>query len=156
MKTPEAMFKKLCKEIEIEFNGYKLDSKEKTREWQRKINNIEIWDMRFLENYIIEFSQYYYKIGHNDINFGMFYDKLPYPINSIINEKYMAWLEKADVFDTLGTRNSYLRKWVSDQCLDLQKQKKMKKQFLACWILLINWNRTRQKKEKKFFKEKEF
>ena len=79
------MFKKLCKEIEIEFIGSKLDSEEKTREWQRKINNIEIWDMRFLENYIAEFSQYYYKIGHNDINLGMFYDKLPYPINSIIN-----------------------------------------------------------------------
>jgi len=78
--------------------------------------------MRFLENYIAEFSQYYYKIGHNDI-----------PINSIINEKYMAWLEKADVFDTLDTRISYLRKWVNDQCLDLQKQKKMKKQYLACW-----------------------
>jgi len=56
METPEAMFKKLCKKIEIEFIGYKLDSEENTREWQRKINNIEIWDMRFLENYIAEFS----------------------------------------------------------------------------------------------------
>ena len=79
------MFKKLCKEIKIEFIGSKLDSEEKTRDWQRKINNIEIQEMRFLENYITEFSQYYYKIGHNDINLGMFYDKLPYPINSIIN-----------------------------------------------------------------------
>jgi len=52
--------------------------------------------MRFLENYIAEFSQYYYKIGHNDIKLDMFYDKLSYPINSIINEKYITWLEKAD------------------------------------------------------------
>jgi len=44
----------------------------------------------------------------------MFYDKLPYLINSTINEKYMIWLEKADVFDILGTRISYLRKWISD------------------------------------------
>jgi len=65
--------------------------------------------MRFLENYIIEFIQYYYKIGHNEINLSMFYDKLPYPINSIINEKYMTWLEKTDVFDTVGTHFSYLR-----------------------------------------------
>jgi len=57
--------------------------------------------MRFLQNYITEFSQYYDKTGHNDINLGMFYDKLPYPINSIINDKYMTWLEKADVLDTL-------------------------------------------------------
>ena len=83
--------------------------------------------MRFLENYIAEFSQYYYEIRHNDINPGMLYDKLPYPINSIINELYMTWLEKVDVIDTLCTRISYLRKWVNDQYLDLQKQKKMKK-----------------------------
>jgi len=88
--------------IEIEIIGSKLDSEEKTRERQRKVNNIKIWDTRFLENYIAEFSQYYYKIGHNDINLGMFYDKLPYPINSIINEKYMTWLGKVDVFDILG------------------------------------------------------
>jgi len=44
----------------------------------------------------------------------MSYDKLSYPINSIISEKYMIWLEKADVFDTLGTRISYPRKWVND------------------------------------------
>ena len=89
--------------------------------------------MRFLENYIAEFSQYYYKIGHNDIDFGMFYDKLPYLMNSIINGKYVAWLEKADIFDTLGIRISYLRKLVNDQCLDLQKQRTMKRQYLACW-----------------------
>jgi len=29
IETPEAMFKKLCKEIEIEFVGSKLNSKEK-------------------------------------------------------------------------------------------------------------------------------
>jgi len=44
----------------------------------------------------------------------MFYDKCPYPINFIINEKYMTWLEKADVFDTLGTKISYLKKWVNN------------------------------------------
>ena len=57
--------------------------------------------MRYLENYTAEFNQYYYKVGHNETNLGMFYDKLSYPINSIINEKYMAWLERTDVVDTL-------------------------------------------------------
>ena len=32
METPEAMFKKLCKETEMEFIGSKCDSEEKTRE----------------------------------------------------------------------------------------------------------------------------
>jgi len=33
METLEAKFRKLCKEIEIEFIGSKLDSEEKAREW---------------------------------------------------------------------------------------------------------------------------
>ena len=56
METANAMFRNLCKEIETEFIGAKLDSEEKAREWQRKINNIELWDMRYLENYIAKFS----------------------------------------------------------------------------------------------------
>jgi len=51
----------------------------------------------------------------------MFYDKLPYPINSIINEKYITWLEKVDVIDALETRILNLRKWFNDQCLDNKK-----------------------------------
>jgi len=38
MDTSSAMLKKLCEEIEIKFIGAKLNSKEKTKEWQRKIN----------------------------------------------------------------------------------------------------------------------
>ena len=71
METPAAIFKNLCKTIKTEFIGAKLDSEEKAREQQRKINNIELWDMRYLGNYIAEFSQYYYKIGHNETNFGI-------------------------------------------------------------------------------------
>jgi len=88
-----------------------------------------------MKSYIPEFSQYYYKIGLNKTNLGMFYDKLSYPINFIINEKYIIYLERADVIDTLSSRITYLRKSVNDQCLDLQKQKKIKKQFLTCWDL---------------------
>jgi len=66
--------------------------------------------MRYLKNYVTEFSQYYYKIGHNETNLGMFYDKLQYPINSIINANYVAWLERVNVMDTLGSMISYLRK----------------------------------------------
>ena len=58
-------------------------------------------------------------------NLGMLYDKLSYAINFIINEKYIERLGKANVIDTLGSRISYLRKWVNDQCLDMQKQKKI-------------------------------
>ena len=121
MEIRAAMFKNLYKEIETEFIGAKLESEEKAREWQKKINNIELWNMRYLENYIAEFSHYYYEIGHNETNLGIFFNKLPYPINFIINKKYIAWFKRADVIDTFGSKISYLTKWVSDQCLDLQK-----------------------------------
>ena len=77
-----------------------------------------------LENYTAKFSQYYYKIGHSEINLSMFYNKLLYPINSIINKRYVAWLEKVDAIDTLGS-TTYV--WVNDQFLGPQKQKKVKK-----------------------------
>ena len=66
--------------------------------------------MRALENYIAKFSQYYYKIEYNGTNLGVFYDKLLYRINSLINKKYIAWLKRVDVTDTLDSRISYLRK----------------------------------------------
>ena len=109
METPAVMFKNLCKDIETEFIGPKLDLEEKVREWQRKVNNIELWDMRYLKNYTVEFSQYYYKIGHTETNLGMFYDKLLYPLNSVNNKKYIAWPEWTDVIDTLGSRIYYFR-----------------------------------------------
>ena len=49
-------------------------------------------------------------IENNDANLGMFYNRQSYPINSKINEKYIAWLERSDVIDALATRISYLRK----------------------------------------------
>ena len=49
--------------------------------------------MRYLENYITEFSQYYYKIIHSETNLGMLYDKIPYPINFIMNENRLAGLK---------------------------------------------------------------
>jgi len=52
-EMPITMSKNLRKEIETEFVGAKLDSEEKAREWQRKINNIELWNMRYLKNYCL-------------------------------------------------------------------------------------------------------
>ena len=47
--------------------------------------------------------------------------------------KYITWLKKANVIDMLNKRVSYLRKQVNDKYLDIQQQKKMKKQFLTYW-----------------------
>jgi len=50
--------------------------------------------MRYLKNYITEFSQCYYKIGHNETNLDMFYDKLSYSINFIIKKNTSHGLRK--------------------------------------------------------------
>ena len=142
METPSAMFKTLCKEIETEFIRAKLDYEEKAREWQRKI--MEPWDMRYLKNY-------YYKIRHNETNLDMFYDKLSYLINTIINEKYTAWLEKAGIIDTIGTRIFCFRKWINDQCLDSKNKRKWRKSFYPAGVLLITRETNLRREEKENF-----
>ena len=42
-ETPAAMFENLCKKIKTRLIGAKLNSEEKARDRQRKINNIELW-----------------------------------------------------------------------------------------------------------------
>ena len=49
--------------------------------------------MMYLENYIIEFNQYFYKIRHDETNLDLFYNKLPYSINFVFNGKYISWHE---------------------------------------------------------------
>jgi len=74
-----------------------------------------------------------------------------------MNEKYMTWLEKANVFDTLGSKFSYLRKWVNDKCHDLKKQKKMKVQYPACWGTPNQWEREPTwRRKRNFFNKKSF
>ena len=67
--------------------------------------------MRYPENYITEFNQYSYKNGYKETNLSIFYGKLPYQINSIINQKYFTLLEKA----MFSRRISYIRKCDNDQ-----------------------------------------
>ena len=107
-----------------EFIGAKLHYEDKNRKWKRKIDYIDLWDMRYLENNITEFNQYSYKIRYKETNLSIFYGKLPYQINSIISEKYFTLLEKA----MFSNRISYLRKWVNDQWGN-QVEKKRKRQF---------------------------
>ena len=63
MKTPIAMFKNLCKEIKAEFIRAKLNFEHKAREWQRKINNIELWDIRYLKIILLNSVNIITKLG---------------------------------------------------------------------------------------------
>ena len=58
---------------------------------------------------------------------------------------------------TLETRISYLKKQANDQCLDLQKQKKMEKQFLAYQDNPHPWgNKHEKSRKRKYYKKKSF
>ena len=113
--------------------------------------------MRYLENYIAEFRQYYYKIRHNETNLCMFYNKLPHPINSTINERYIALLERANVIDTLSSRISYLKKMEQWSMSWSLRVKEIQEQFLTCWDLPSQWRKEPERRRKrKFYRKKGF
>ena len=70
METSIATFKNYVMKSTLILSRKPNFEKRATKQ-KRKINNIEIWDVRDLQKYIAEFSQYYYKIGHNKTNVDM-------------------------------------------------------------------------------------
>ena len=126
------MFTLICELIEVEFIGEKEDEDKEALKWQRTLNNLEICNMKYVDNYITEFEKYYYKIGENSTNLQMFFDKLPAPINEQISEEYRELIKNGDK-DTLGNKISYVRKCVEKKCRDVRSTQRMKKQFLTCW-----------------------
>ena len=86
----------------------------------------------------------------------MFYDKFPYPINSIINEKYIAWPERVDVIHTLVTRITYLGKWVNDECLDPNAKENQETISSLLGFTLVMEKGTLKKEKRKFYKKKTF
>ncbi|XP_021728284.1 uncharacterized protein LOC110695343 [Chenopodium quinoa] len=138
-ESPTRMFRQLCQYIELEFIDPRADLNEKRMEYQRKLSNLSICNMKYVENYIMEFETYYYKIGENETNLGMFYDKLPSPLNEEISEKYQEWKEKYIARDALGNRIASLRKWIEKKCREVAGTQQMKRQFLTCWDFPNNY-----------------
>ncbi|KAL2902531.1 ORF 1: putative Polyprotein CP [Bienertia sinuspersici] len=127
IELPTAMFRQLCQFIELEFVGYKANPNEKILEYQRKLSNITICNLKFVESYIMGFKMYYYKIGENETNLEMFFHKLPSPIYEEIIEKYQEWKEKYGTGDSLGKRISFLRTWIEKKCREVAGTQQMKK-----------------------------
>ena len=116
------MFTLICELIEDEFIGEKEDEDKEALKWQRTLNNLEICNMKYVDNYITEFEKCYYKIGENNTNLQMFFDKLPAPINEQISEEYRELIKNGDK-DTLGNKISYVRKCVEKKCRDVRSTK---------------------------------
>ena len=61
------------KYIEEEFVGNQWDENKRKRECVKKLSNIEICNMEYIENYICEYSYYYYQIDRNKIHLTIFF-----------------------------------------------------------------------------------
>ncbi|XP_021771316.1 uncharacterized protein LOC110735431 [Chenopodium quinoa] len=150
------MFRQLCQYIELEFIGPRADPNEKRMEYQRKLSNLSICNMKYVDDYIMEFETYYYKIGENETNLGMFYDKLLSPLNEEISEKYQEWRERFLARDSLGNRIDFLRKWIEKKCREVAETQQLKRPFLTCWDFPNNYGceRKNYNKRKKYKKNK--
>ncbi|XP_021733293.1 uncharacterized protein LOC110700113 [Chenopodium quinoa] len=156
-ESPTRMFRQLCRYIELEFIGLRADPNEKQMEYQRKLSNLSICNMKYVDDYIMEFETYYYKIGENETNLGMFYDKLPSPLNEEISEKYQEWREKFLARDALGNIIAFLRKWIEKKCREVAGTQQMKRQFLTCWDFPNNYGCERKNYNKrKSYKKNKF
>ncbi|XP_056695731.1 uncharacterized protein [Spinacia oleracea] len=144
-EVPTTTFRQLCQYIEAEFIGSKADLGEKMMECQRNLSNLSVCNIKYIESYIMEFEQYYYKIGENKTNLGMFYDKLPNPINEEINEKYQELVDKHGHRDALGRMIEFLRKWIEKKCREVVGTQQMKRQFITCWDMPNDYGCTRKK-----------
>ncbi|XP_021727438.1 uncharacterized protein LOC110694576 [Chenopodium quinoa] len=118
-ESPTRMFRQLCQYIELEFIGPRADPNEKRMEYQRKLSNLSICNMKYVDNYIMEFETYYYKICENETNLGMFYDKLPSSLNEEISENYQEWRNKFLARDALVNRIAFLKKWIEKKCREV-------------------------------------
>ena len=156
IEPPDVMFRQFCKVLEYEFVGDRDDKDKKLIEWQRKLNTLEICNMRFLENYLSEFEQYYYKVGENAINLQMLFDKLPKPINEEISEGYQEWIEKYNSRDTLGNRLRFIRRWVEKKCREVKGTQHMKRQFLNCWDMPGEWGCNKRDNQKNGYGRKNY
>ena len=77
------------KYIVEEFIEKEWDEDKRKREQVMKLSNIEIYNMEYIENYICEYSYYYYQIGRNKTHLTIFFHNLSYHININIEKKNM-------------------------------------------------------------------
>jgi hypothetical protein len=127
-----------------------------------RIFNLRICDMCYVEPFICEFSKYYYAISpqkrlqYNLL--GLFYNKLPSSVGTIMEKIIQEHLEViVGLDDTLGTRITALRKWISEKCME--KTAKREAKINVCCDRIQNkvgnygCSKPRRKKKKKVFRK---
>ncbi|XP_031392050.1 uncharacterized protein LOC116204109 [Punica granatum] len=99
-----------------------------------KLNNRELWQL-LLHKTRGQFKEYYYQlIEPADITAyrNLFIDKLPYPVSSVVRERYDHEVEIGAVYPTLGGIASIVKKHMEEVCLRRKTEKMMKKTRICC------------------------
>ncbi|PWA50577.1 coat protein [Artemisia annua] len=125
--TTDAMttFKNVVASIVQEFTGRipgaESSSNEAFREqayW--RIIILKICDMCYLDSFIYEFSDQYYKLDptRQKSALEMFFNKLPESLSTKIKNMYAAIIQKGNtIHDTLGARITTIKAWITKECL---------------------------------------
>ncbi|XP_071713539.1 uncharacterized protein [Rutidosis leptorrhynchoides] len=82
------------------------------------ITNLKICNMYYLEPFICEFSEQYYKLSASQkkIALDMFFNKLPESVATRIKDDYNT-RDKSKIEDSLGARITEVKTWMKSECL---------------------------------------
>lgn len=74
--------------------------------------------MCYLDNYICEFEEKYYKLSKEKMKeaISFFYEQLPQNVGNQVKNYYQTQKEKRLLGDTLGGMKIALKDWVEEEC----------------------------------------
>ncbi|GKB62878.1 enzymatic polyprotein [Tanacetum coccineum] len=137
--TTDAMttFKNVVARIVQEFTG-RIPGVEASNEAFRehaywRLINLKICNMCYLDPFICEFSDQYYKLDptRQKAALEMFFNKLPESVSTKIKDMYNGLLQDGTrIQDTLGARITTLKAWIRQECL--QETAKKEAQVKLC------------------------
>ncbi|GJT89385.1 hypothetical protein Tco_1071102 [Tanacetum coccineum] len=142
--TTDAMttFKNVVARIVQEFTG-RIPGVEASNKAFRehaywRLINLKICNMCYLDPFICEFSDQYYKLDttKQKAALEMFFNKLPESVSTKLKEMYNTLLQDGTTIqDTLGARITTLKAWMKQECL--QETAKKEAQVKLCCVNAI-------------------
>jgi len=107
---------------------------EKQRKAEIHLTNIQICDMCLVKNYICEYRKYYYQLSDDlkPVYLRLFINKLPYPVNKIIMDKFNENCANGSCEDTLGGAIDTVRQEILSRCLVRNTNKQSGKAVKIC------------------------
>ena len=107
------------------------EDEEQTAKVRHILNNIEICNMRYLDEFICQYEKNYYELPHDDYvkYMEVFVQKLPSPFNITLPKLFKENIDKKIVSDSFGGMIRTLREYVRTLCIQSQEIKRVKRTF---------------------------